>query len=113
MAPYEIRDATLSTLRTVRAAMASNPYLASLAEEDDTMRRHSAFMQLNVQHAIRVFEELDVRQIRPGLVALESDLVGGLEGLQAAAGQPEDAPQLIAVLGGYLASLGRVVGQLV
>jgi len=113
VAPYEIRDATLSTLRTVRAAMASNEYLGSLAEEDDTMRRHSAFMQLNVQHAIRILEELDVKQIKPGLVALESDLVGGLEGLEQAAEQAEDAPQLIAVLGGYLASLGRVVGSLV
>lgn len=113
MAPYEIRDASLSTLRAVRAAMASNPYLASLAAEDDTTRRHSAFMQLNVQHAIRMFEELDVRQIRPALVALENDLVGGLEALDQAAARPQDAPHLLAVLGGYLSSLSRVVGQLV
>ena len=113
MAPYEIRDTILSTLRSVRAAMASNPFLASLAAADDTTRRHAALMQLNVQHSIRQLEELEVRRIRAALVALESDLVGGCERLEQAASRPGEAPRLLAVLGGYLSSLGRVVGHLV
>jgi hypothetical protein len=109
MAPYELKDLTVSQLGKIRNSMSTPGYLWALQKLPVEKRHESALLLHQVQIAHLMLRAAELSSIRDQLTALEPELIDGADALQQVLADLKKAEEIMAVVSGFLALVGRIV----
>ena len=109
MAPFEIRDTTLRTLRATRKALMSEKWMLALEGQDDAARVQAALHLLRVNHAALTMENARLATMRDALIANETELISGTASLKGALEDLTKVAPILEMITGVLRSVGKIV----
>ncbi len=108
LAPYELEDLTLKTLRATRAGMLSEEFQLTLLLKPAAERKAAALLLSDVQVTILKLEALELAAIRDDLVANADELEAGAKDLKAKLENLEQVQEVVAATAQFLAIVARI-----
>ncbi len=109
MAPYELKEMTVSQLGKIRNSMSTPGYLWALQKLPVEKRQESALLLNQVQIAHLNLRSAELSTIRDQLKALEPELTDGTDAVQQVLADLKMAEEIMAVVSGFLALVGRII----
>lgn len=108
MTPAEIRNATLSQLRSARTAMLSAEWTLSLEGKDSKTQAKAARQFMRVHHAVQKLGNAELAAIKDALLQNESALAQGREKLAKALENLNRTKSVLQAAGKLLDIVSRV-----
>lgn len=112
MAPYELRNLTVSQLGKIRNSMLSAEYMWESKKLSPEKQQESGILLHRVQMAFLDMRNAELTSIRDQLSALEPELTDGVNAVQQVLADLKKTEDILAVVAGFLDITTRILSLL-
>ena len=112
MAPYELRNLTVSQLGKIRNSMLSAEYMWESKKLPPEKQQESGILLHRVQMAFLDMRNAELTSIRDQLSALEPELTDGVNAVQQVLADLKKTEDILAVVAGFLDITTRILSLL-